>query len=101
MEQGVFHRRAEFPPGERFITTVDGPPLEIRWLSWTVTQRGSPIVTTQEFTGDPVLVLHQLDEDGNTKCGKLVISEDLWAWDINETNTVVARGQLLAQPDDS
>lgn len=44
--------------------------------------------------GDPVLVLEQLDGDGELESGRVVVDQDLFAWDLDEDGNVVPRGQL-------
>ncbi len=96
-QEGEFRRRISLPEG-RFIETVDGPPIEIRSLSWTETNHGTSFEMVHEATGTPVLLLQQLDGEGGFSESRLLISEDLFAWNIDEKNEVVPRGPLLAAP---
>jgi hypothetical protein len=93
MQEGVFQQRADLPPG-RYIPTSDGPPVEIRALTWTETNHRDTFEVVQEAVGDPVLFLEELDESGEGHSGRLLVSEDLFAWDIDNQGNVVPRGNL-------
>ncbi len=93
MEEGVFRQRAALPPG-RFIPTVDGPAVEIQALMWTETNHLDTFEVVHEAKGDPVLFLKQLDETGEGGAARLLISQDLFAWDVDAQGNVVPRGNL-------
>jgi hypothetical protein len=93
LEEGEFDRRVELP--ERRWLVAEGGRAEIKALSWHETiRKGEPTVTVVEGEGDPVLVLQQLDENGATTSGRLVVDRHLWAWDLDDQNSVVPRGPL-------
>lgn len=55
---------------------------------------GEPVVTVAEKEGEPVLVVEQLGADSKPTSGRLVVDQDLWAWDLDDKNQVVPRGHL-------
>lgn len=93
LEEGEFERRVELTH-PRWLP-VDGGRAEVRSLSWheTITT-GEPTVIVSEGKGEPVLVLQQLDENGDPKSGRLVVDRHLTAWDLDDQNNVVPRGPL-------
>jgi hypothetical protein len=95
-KEGVFRQRAELPE-VRFIPTVDGKPVELRALTWTETNRASgSFEVVNEATGDPVLFIEQLNDEGAGESGRLLVSKDLFAWAIDRDGKVVPRGTLRA-----
>ena len=94
-EMGSFPRRAEFTDG-RMVPTLEGRPLPIRTLTWTETNRASaPTRVVREMEGQPVLVVEELDQAGSVASGRVVVDDDLYAWDIDDGGRVVPRGLLL------
>jgi hypothetical protein len=98
LEEGVFHRRAEFDGG-RLAVGTDGTAIPIAALTWTETNvAGEPVVVTTEAKGEPRLVLQQLDNDGQIESGRVVVDRDLFAWDIDDDGNVISRRQLGGNP---
>ena len=93
MEEGAFRQRAQLPP-RRFVPTVEGPAVEIRALSWTETNHLHEFEVVHEAEGDPVLFMEQINVRGEGESGRLLMSEDLFAWDIDGDSNVVPRGTL-------
>jgi len=79
----------------RWIPLDGGGRVELQRLTWhQVITAGEPAVTVIEKEGEPVLVVEQLGADGAPTSGRLVVDQDLWAWDLDEQNQVVPRGRL-------
>jgi hypothetical protein len=92
-QQGKYQRRAEFDDG-RLIVPNAGPPVPIVALVWS--EELVPHTNTFEsvLQGTPVLAVEQLDGNGAVTAGRLVVSEDLYAWEINGAGQVQPKGQL-------
>jgi hypothetical protein len=99
LEEGSYPRRAEFPDG-RLLPTTSGDRLPIAALTWTervVKSKGHPTVV--QMQGEPVLILEQLNERGELEHGRVVVDQDLYAWDIDAEGNVTQRGKLTGGPD--
>lgn len=92
--KGVYTRRVDFPD-ERVIQSVSGTAVAIKAMTWTETVDEVIQTITTEKKGTPVLVLEQLNSDGSVSSGRLVVSEDLDAWDIDSQGVVHERGKLV------
>lgn len=93
-EVGEFDRDA-VPKDRRWIPLDGGGRVELRRLTWhQAITAGKPVVAVTEKEGEPVLVVQQLGADGKPASGRLVVDQDLWAWDLNDLNQVVPRGHL-------
>ena len=93
MEEGTFHQRAQFDDG-RLIPVVAGDPIPISALLWTETMHRSTETRKIERSGEPILLLEQLDERGEAASSRLVVDRDLYAWAIEDDGAVVPRGPL-------
>jgi hypothetical protein len=93
MEEGAFRQRADLPPG-RFVPSIEGPAIEIRALTWTETNHLRTFEDVHEAEGTPVLFMEQLNDKGEGESGQLLVSEKLFAWDIDNQGNVVPRGNL-------
>jgi hypothetical protein len=91
-QEGVFHQRADLASG-RFLPTENGA-VEIRALTWTETNHLATYDIVHEAKGEPVLLLEEVDHATGHHPGRLVVSEDLFAWDIDDQGNVVARGSV-------
>jgi hypothetical protein len=58
------------------------PPAALTWVT--------------EATDEPVLFIEQLDDTGEGLDARLLVSEKLFAWDIDNEGNVVRRGTLSA-----
>jgi hypothetical protein len=96
-ETGEFDRRKELT--ERRWLPAGGGLVELKALTWhekVVSSLGDTTIIEKE--GKPVLVLHEVGVDGKPVSGRLVVDNDLNAWDLDEDNRVVPRGPLLVEP---
>ena len=94
LEPGAYPRRAEFSDG-RLLASASGEEVPIAALAWTEqVVKSAPHVSKIEKPGEPVLVLEQLDGDGELESGRVVVDQDLFAWDLDEDGNVIPRGQL-------
>jgi len=69
--------------------------VKISALTWVEENIRHTFKTQSELKGTPVLVVEQLNEDGSVFSGRVVVSEDLYAWDIDAAGHVHPRGQLI------
>lgn len=92
--EGAYHRVVDFPDG-RLLPATDGTDIPISELSWTEEVTKTENRQVIEGKGDPCLVLEQLDSDGEPFSGRLLVDNDLYAWDISEDGTVSQRGDLV------
>jgi hypothetical protein len=93
MQEGEFRQRAELKPG-RYLRSVDGSMVEMAAITWTETNRLHEFEVVHEAEGNPVLFMEQINDEGEGESGRLLVSEDLFAWDIDGDGNVVARGTL-------
>lgn len=95
LEAGQWRRTAKMARGQ-YLRFDSGALLEVASLTWTVrvVPDPSPMTAVTHATGTPVLALARLDEHGEIASGRLVISEDLFAWDVASDGRVQARGLL-------
>jgi hypothetical protein len=93
LAEGSHSRRVDFPD-ERLIESTSGVTVPISALTWTEDVVGAPFTFETEAKGTPVLVLEQLDGEGSVFSGRLVVSDDLHAWEIDGDGIVHARGHL-------
>lgn len=91
---GSYERRASFDDGRR-LPVEGGESVPIRALTWIETVHHSPHVSVIRAQGEPVLVLEQLDDNGEVESGRVVVDRDLFAWDIDADGNVMPRGTLL------
>jgi hypothetical protein len=97
LEEGSYPRRAEFPDG-RLLPTTSGDRVAIAALTWierVVKSKGHPSVVEKQ--GEPVLVLEQLNEHGELEHGRVVVDQDLFAWEIDDDGNVTERGPLTCE----
>jgi hypothetical protein len=90
---GEYDQRVDFSK-PRLLSTIDGEQIAIVALTWKEILHEHTSVVTSEMKGDPVLVIQQLDANGEPVSGHLVVSEDLYAWQIDSDGHVLPRGQL-------
>jgi restriction endonuclease len=93
MREGRFEHRVDFPEG-RLLSLEGVAPVRISALKWAETVVRGETVSVTEMQGTPAVVIEQLDDHGTFDSGKLVVSEDLFAWDISGDGAVVPRGQI-------
>jgi hypothetical protein len=98
LDVGTYERRAELPPG-RWLP-LPGGRVEVRAFTWTETVTHTPTVQIIEEPGEPVLVLRQLNRDGNATTGRLIVDAALYAWHVDSENRVVRRSVLIPPSDD-
>jgi hypothetical protein len=94
-KEGVFRQRATFSKG-RLLQVVGKDPVAISALAWTETVRRDSHTTVIETEGDPVLVVERLGDDGRIASERLVVDDDLYAWEIDGEGEVIRRGPLRA-----
>lgn len=92
--EGRFERNVKLNDG-RLVYSVANEPIPISGLAWVEEVVKTSSTITREMQGTPVLVIEQIDEDGDVASGRLVVSEDLYAWDIDERGRVHPRGALV------
>jgi Restriction endonuclease len=88
-----YSRQISFSDG-RLLPVEGGDPVPIAGLSWTETVHRSPHTTVTEAQGEPVLILEQLDDNGELESGQMVVDRELFAWDIDADGNVRPRGSL-------
>jgi hypothetical protein len=92
-EPGEFDRRVE-PTEARWVALRAGR-VKIQALAWhEAIHAGDPVTTESSGEGEPMLVIQQLDSDGNVASGRLVVDRHLYAWDLDSDNNVIPRGPL-------
>jgi hypothetical protein len=97
LRPGEHPQRVEFPDGRLLGMGEGSDPLPIHALAWTETVVTSPTTVTREFPGEPKLLLQQLDEAGEVQEGRVVVDEELFAWEIDADGHVI-RARDLLQP---
>lgn len=91
--EGVFECSADLGAG-RLIAALDGTRVPVTEIRWRETVRiDGPTISHRE-TGEPCLVLEQLDDKGEPQSSRLVVDRHLNAWDIDAGGGVVPRGEL-------
>lgn len=97
MTVGTFDHRVAFDDG-RILRAEGLPDLSVSALTWTETVSCSEHLSVTEMKGTPAVVIEEIRLD-REPVGRLVVSEDLYAWDIDSEGTVVPRGQLTTGSD--
>ncbi|HEY2632290.1 MAG TPA: restriction endonuclease [Solirubrobacteraceae bacterium] len=93
MKEGAFRQRATFQEG-RLLQVVGGDPIAISALEWTETVRRDAHTTVIETDGDPVLVVERLGDDSCVLSKRMVVDDDLYAWELDGEGGVIHRGPL-------
>jgi len=93
MKEGVFRQRATFRKG-RLLQVVGNDPVAISALAWTETVHRDTHTTFIETEGDPVLVVERLGDDSRVLSKRIVVDDDLYAWEIDGEGEVIHRGPL-------
>jgi hypothetical protein len=96
-QTGEFDQRVELP-GSRWLRVSPTGRVQIKAVAWHERIDASLGVLQIEGKGEPKLVLQQLDENLEATSGRVVVDEDLFAWDLDDNNNVVPRGQLATPP---
>jgi hypothetical protein len=97
MKEGIFRQRATFRKG-RLLQVVGNEPIAIRRLAWTETVHRETHTTGVETEGSPVLVVERLGDDSGVLAKRMVIDDDLYAWEIDGEGEVIHRGPLCGPP---
>ena len=93
-EVGEFDRVA-VTTVRRWIPLDGSGRVQLGRLTWhQVITAGEPVVAVTDKDGEPALVVEQLGADGKPTSGRLVVDQDLWAWDLDDENRVAPRGPL-------
>ncbi len=95
MKEGVFRQRATFQKG-RLLQVVGNDPVAISALAWTETVRRDTHKTIIETEGAPVLVVERLGDDSRVLSKRMVVDDDLYAWEIDDEGEAIHRGPLGA-----
>jgi hypothetical protein len=95
-KEGVFRQRATFGKG-RLLQVVGNEPIAISALSWTETVRRDAHTTVIETEGAPVLVVERLGDESRVPSSRIVLDDDLYAWEIDDRGEVIHRGPLGAR----
>jgi hypothetical protein len=93
MKEGVFRQRATFRKG-RLLQVVGGDPVAISALAWTETVHRDTHTTFIEAESDPVLIAERLGNDSRVLSKRMVVDDDLYAWEIDGEGEVIDRGPL-------
>jgi hypothetical protein len=93
---GEYPQRVEFSDGRLLPVGEGNEPLPVGAVAWTETVVSSPTTVAQEFAGEPKLLLQQLDENGEVREGRVVVDQELYAWEIDADGNVTRRRQLLS-----
>jgi hypothetical protein len=86
-----FRRGSLDLPEGRLAYSADGRWIPIRGLRWTMKAASSTTTSQLAARGTPVLVLQQLDANGNAVSGKVMVDAHLNAWDISANGAVVPK----------
>lgn len=78
-------------PEGRLVECSGGTLVRIQRMDWTLRIAETEEKVVSEARGRPVLVLQQLDEDGQPHDGKVIADEHLAVWSIDESGTVSRR----------
>jgi hypothetical protein len=90
---GTFERRQDLLE-QRWLSVANGR-IRLKSVAWREEiSFGQPFSAVSEIDGAPTIVVEQLDEDGKGASRRLLVDKALFAWDIDEQNRVVSRGQL-------
>jgi hypothetical protein len=93
MKEGIFRQRATFCKG-RLLQVVGNDPIAISALAWTETVHRETHTTGIETEGSPVIVVERLGDDSGVLAKRMVVDEDLYAWEIDGEGEVIHRGSL-------
>jgi hypothetical protein len=93
MKEGIFRQRAIFRKG-RLLQVVGNDPIAISALAWTETVHRETHTTDIETEGDPVIVVERLGDDSCILAKRIVVDDDLYAWEIDGEGEVIHRGPL-------
>jgi hypothetical protein len=96
MKEGVFRQRATFHKG-RLLQVVGNEPVAISALGWTETVHRDTHTTVIETAGDPVLVIERPGGDSRVPSKRIVVDDDLYAWEIDDEGEVIHRGPLALE----
>lgn len=99
LTSGKYPQRVEFPDGRLLPVGEGKEPLPVRAVAWTETVVSRPTTLTRESPGEPKLVLQQFDENGDVREGRVVVDQELYAWEIDARGRVTRRRQLLSPTD--
>jgi hypothetical protein len=92
-QAGEFDRRVELAES-RWLRVSPSGRVQIKAVTWHERIDESSHVVRIKGKGEPKLVVQQLDENLEATSGRLVVDDDLFAWDLDNDNNVVPRGQL-------
>jgi Restriction endonuclease len=96
-EPGRYPREIKFDGG-RLFPILGSEPAPLAGISWTEVVTHSPHTTVMEAEeGKPMLILEQLDAQGQIKEGRIVIDRELYAWEIDPDGRVTERGSLAGE----
>lgn len=94
---GEFDRRFELP-NSRWLRASATGRVQIRAVAWHERIDAASNTVRIKGKGEPKLVVQQLDEYLKATSGRLVVDADLFAWDLDDENNIVPRGQLPSPP---
>lgn len=93
VKEGVFRQSATFRKG-RLLQVVGNAPIAISALAWTETVHRDTHTTSIETEGDPVIVVERLGSDDGTPAERMVVDQDLYAWEVDGEGEVINRGPM-------
>jgi hypothetical protein len=92
-KEGVFRRCATFHKG-RLLQVVGNAPIAISSLAWTETVHRNTHTTSIETEGDPIVLVERLGDARGTLAERMVIDDDLYAWQVDGEGEVINRGRI-------
>lgn len=95
-KEGIFRRHARFRKG-RLLQVVESDPIAIGALAWTEAVHRETQTTGVETEGKPVIAVERLGNDSGV-AKRMVVDDDLYAWEISGVGEVIHRGPLCEPP---
>ncbi|HEU0251236.1 MAG TPA: restriction endonuclease [Solirubrobacteraceae bacterium] len=93
-KEGVFRQCATFRKG-RLLQVVGNAPIAISSLAWTETVHRNTHTTSIETEGDPIILVERLgDATRGILAERMVVDDDLYAWQVDGEGEVVNRGRI-------
>jgi hypothetical protein len=93
-KEGVFRQCATFRKG-RLLQVVGNAPIAISSLAWTETVHRNTHTTSIETEGDPIILVERLgDATRGIFAERMVVDDDLYAWQVDGEGEVVNRGRI-------
>lgn len=92
-KEGVFRQRATFRNG-RLLQVLGDSPIAISALGWTETVHRATHTASVEMQGAPAVVVERLGDDRAIRAERIVLDDDLYAWQVDGQGEVINRGPM-------